>query len=155
MKKHDFQCKIDWCGNLGTGTSAYHEYSRDHLLNQDHKYSSIQCSSDPIFRGDKTKYNPEEFFIASVASCHMLWYLHLCADRGVVVIDYQDEVSAELILNEDGSGKINNIVLKPQIKITNAKDIELAQSLHHEAHRFCFIAASVNCNIEIRSNIFI
>ena len=46
----------------------------------------IAGSADPAFRGDRTRYNPEDLLVASLAACHMLWYLHLAADAGVVVV---------------------------------------------------------------------
>ena len=65
-------------GNRGTGTSGYRDYGRDHLIEVGTK-PAIEASSDPAFRGDVHRYNSEELLVASVSSCHMLWYLHLCA----------------------------------------------------------------------------
>ena len=153
MKIHKFETQIQWTGNLGKGTETYLSYSRDHTIFGKIKTEVIAASSDPIFRGDKTKYNPEELFLASIASCHMLWYLHLCADQGITVTFYEDSPMAELLLAEDGSGKIENIILQPHILIKEATLIDKANNLHHEAHRFCFIASSINSSIKIQARI--
>ena len=60
----------------------------------------ILGSSDPAFRGDSTRYNPEELLVASLSSCHMLWYLHLCAEAKVIVIDYVDHATGKMVETE-------------------------------------------------------
>ena len=77
MKRHTYQTQVDWTGNTGEGTKTYQGYGRDHTITSDGK-ARIQGSSDPAFRGDATRYNPEELLVASLSACHMLWYLHLC-----------------------------------------------------------------------------
>ncbi len=84
-KTHKYNATIKWTGNKGSGTSNYQAYEREHLICIENKQNIIG-SSDPAFRGDKTKHNPEELLLASISSCHMLWYLHLCSEAGVVVI---------------------------------------------------------------------
>ena len=71
-RKHQYKVATQWTGNKGTGTLSYTGYGRDHSILSENK-PEIFCSSDPAFRGDKTKYNPEELFVASISSCHMLW----------------------------------------------------------------------------------
>ena len=70
---------MTWTGNTGTGTREYRGYERAHEYLVPGK-PVIPGSSDPNFRGDKTHYNPEELLVMSLSSCHMLWYLHLCAE---------------------------------------------------------------------------
>ena len=89
-KKHTYALTVVWTGDQGSGTSRYDAYSRDHLVRVPNK-AAIEASSDPAFRGDAARHNPEELFVASLSSCHMLWYLHLCATNGVVVTGYVDE----------------------------------------------------------------
>src|SRR5688572_14189864 len=91
-RTHKYKLTIKWTGNNGSGTSEYRAYSRSHDMIIDDK-QTISCSSDPAFRGDNTKHNPEELFLASISSCHMLWYLHLCAAAGIVVTDYSDNAT--------------------------------------------------------------
>src|SRR6185437_1735743 len=94
-REHHYSTSIKWTGDQGTGTSGYKDYERNHAITAGDK-EVIQASSDPAFRGDGSKYNPEELLVASLSSCHMLWYLHLCADAGVVVVDYTDDAKGTM-----------------------------------------------------------
>ena len=91
MKMHNYTLFLEWTGNKGEGTKNYRSYERSHRISTAVTNQVIEGSSDPAFLGDKTKYNPEELFVASLASCHMLWYLHLCASNNIVVLEYTDE----------------------------------------------------------------
>ena len=126
---------------MGSGTSNYRTYSRNHCLRIAGK-PDVPCSSDPAFRGDPARYNPEEMLVATLSSCHMLWYLHLCSENGIVVTEYTDAAVGTMLENEDGSGQFTDVVLRPRIKVTSG-DLRLAQSLHSAANRMCFIANSV------------
>jgi hypothetical protein len=84
-KRHTYSIRLDWTGNQGTGTSAYRAYSRAHEISAQGK-TTIAGSSDPMFRGDAARWNPAELLIAALSACHRLWYLHLCADAGIVVV---------------------------------------------------------------------
>lgn len=147
MPKHAFHISMTWTGNLGSGTAAYDAYERSHELRADGK-PAIQGSSAPEYRGDASRYNPEELLLASVSACHMLWYLHLCAEAGVIVASYTDTASGELKLNTDGSGQFSSIEIRPVVTIDERSDEGLARSLHSEANRMCFIARSLKCDVE-------
>jgi len=153
-KEHQYSTTIRWTGNKGTGTSEYRAYSREHILQIQGK-PMMPCSSDPVFNGDPTRYNPEELLVAALSACHMLWYLHLCSVRGIVVVDYTDTAAGIMEEAADGSGRGASVVLKPHIKIS-AGDVKLAEELHVVANKMCFIANSVNfpvrheATIEIR-----
>ena len=142
-KHHLYESTVRWTGNKGTGTSAYRAYSRDHEIVSSGK-PAIPASSDPVFNGDASRYNPEELLVASLSSCHMLWYLHLCAVNKVVVLDYEDRASGTMEETEDGGGRFVEVTLRPEITVTAESDIETAKRLHHEAHEKCFIANSMN-----------
>lgn len=144
---HHYKTELTWTGNTGAGTKNYIAYQRSHTITVVGK-PLLECSSDPAFRGDPSKYNPEELFLASLSSCHMLWYLHLCATAGIVVISYTDTASGMLQENADGSGQFTEAVLHPQVVITKTEKIETANALHHKANEMCFIARS--CNFLIR-----
>lgn len=146
MKIHSYKTCINWTGNTGTGTSAYRAYERSHELSVENK-TAIHLSSDPSFLGDRAKYNPEELFLASLSSCHMLWYLHLCAEAGIVVAYYKDEAMGEMEENENG-GRFISVILNPRVVITDPEKIEEANHLHLEANRKCFIANS--CNFQVK-----
>jgi organic hydroperoxide reductase OsmC/OhrA len=142
-KLHNYQLTINWTGNTGTGTSAYTAYQRDHEISIKGK-PVIAASSDPAFRGDDARYNPEELLLASISSCHMLWYLHLCATAGVIVTGYIDHASGIMEETADGGGKFTSITLHPVVTVTEGSMIEKANVLHAKANELCFIANSVN-----------
>lgn len=148
MKKHQYTVQVEWTGNKGEGTKNYKAYSRNHTVQARGKYDKIHASSDPSFLGDATKYNPEELFLAAIANCHMLWYLHLCASNNIIVIDYTDNPVAIMEESKDGSGKFTEATLYPTVTITDEKQIVKATHLHTEAHKMCFIANS--CNFQIK-----
>lgn len=104
----------------------------------------ISGSSDPAFHGDKTKHNPEELLIASLSSCHMLWYLHLCAEAGIIVVDYTDNATGVMMETSNGGGKFKEVTLNPIITVTEDSMKEKADQLHQKANELCFIANSVN-----------
>ena len=147
-KRHLYEARTEWTGNLGEGTSNYRAYSRDHVLSVAGK-PQIPGSSDPAFRGDGTRWNPEDLLVASVSSCHMLWYLHLCAQAKVVVLAYRDDAVGTMVEDEGGGGRFTQVLLRPVATLAAGSDATLAESLHGEAHRLCFIANSLSCPVEI------
>jgi organic hydroperoxide reductase OsmC/OhrA len=142
-KQHHYTATITWSGNKGTGTSGYAAYDRDHVISVEGK-PDIHGSSDPAFRGNKNRYNPEDTLVAALSACHMLWYLHVCAVNGVVVEKYTDDASGTMDENSDGSGQFSEVVLRPQVTVQSAGMKDKAMRLHDDAHRMCFIARSVN-----------
>lgn len=143
MKKHHYTTTIQWTGNKGSGTSGYRDYERSHLISVENKID-IEGSSDPAFRGDQTKHNPEEMFLSSISSCHMLWYLHFCSEAGIVVIDYIDKATGIMEETSNGSGHFTEVTLHPTVMVSEEYMVEKAKELHHKANEFCFIANSVN-----------
>jgi organic hydroperoxide reductase OsmC/OhrA len=142
-KEHSYSVNIRWTGNLGQGTASYRGYKRDHEISAPGK-PPVPGSSDPNFRGDKARYNPEEMLVASLSACHMLWYLHLCADAGIVITDYQDDAAGTMIETKDGGGRFSQVTLRPVVTFAAGVDTEFALTLHEKAHHLCFIANSVN-----------
>ena len=151
MKTHTYGTYVHWTSSSGEGTSSYRSYSRDHTIGGKGK-PEIAASSDPSFRGDPARYNPEELLVASVSSCHMLWYLHLCSVNGIKVVDYADNASGAMEEN-DGSGQFVEVELRPVVTILSATDRERALALHREAHQLCFIARSVNFPVKVDATI--
>ena len=143
MKEHHYKLKITWTGNLGTGTSKYDAYSRNHIISAKGK-EDLLGSADPAFRGDASKYNPEEMLLSALSTCHMLWYFHFCADNEIIVTDYVDDAEGFMEEVKTGGGKFREVILKPTITITDPEKAELAIKLHEEANKKCFIANSVN-----------
>ena len=142
-KLHDFASSIVWTGNRGEGTRAYKGYDRTWDIALPGK-DIIHCSNDPILGGDPAKMNPEDLLISALSACHMLWYLHLASNAGIVVTDYRDDPigHGETLLN--GAGRFIAAVLHPKISVQEGADLEFAGELHHKVHDFCFISRSVN-----------
>jgi organic hydroperoxide reductase OsmC/OhrA len=141
-KSHRYATTLTWTGDTGEGTSSYRSYDRAHEIAVAGK-PTILASSDPSFRGDPARWNPEELLLASISSCHQLWYLHLCAVNGVVVTAYRDEATAVMVEDETGGGRFESAVLRPHVTIS-AGDPATALALHHEANAKCFVANSLN-----------
>ncbi|MGH8288221.1 MAG: OsmC family protein [Steroidobacteraceae bacterium] len=151
-KQHQYTVNIAWTGNEGTGTQSYASYRRDHEISAAGK-PPIPGSSDPAFRGDRARYNPEELLVASLSGCHMLWYLHLCAINGIVVLEYRDEASGMLHEESDGGGAFVRVVLKPRVTLAKGGNRDQALALHGKAHHLCFIARSVAFPVEVAAEI--
>lgn len=147
-KEHQYSASITWTGNSGEGTKDYKSYERSYNIAISNKVE-IKGSSDPAFRGDQTKHNPEDLFLASVSSCHMLWYLHFCAVNNIVVTEYIDNAKGTM-LETDSGGLFTEVVLYPSVVITDKDKIELASRLHEEANKHCFIANSLNFKVKHR-----
>ncbi len=146
QKEHHYHVVVEWTGNNGEGTKNYTGYGRSHRVTVAGK-PVIEASSDPAFRGDATKYNPEDLFVSALSACHMLWYLHLCADNGIVVESYTDEAIGTMLESASG-GRFTDVLLNPVVKITNKDKQEMALALHETASKYCFIANS--CNFPVR-----
>lgn len=142
-KQHNYTLTVKWTGNKGTGTSNYKAFERSHLIIIDNK-TEILGSSDPAFLGDKTKHNPEDLLVASLSSCHMLWYLHLCSQAKIIVVDYIDNATGVMIETPNGSGHFTEVTLNPIVTVADISMLEKANELHKKANELCFIANSVN-----------
>jgi len=147
-RTHRYSVTVAWTGNTGTGTSSYRSYTRDYEVSSDQPKPPLLGSSDPLFRGDKTRWNPEDMLVASVSACHQLWYLHLCAVANIVVTAYVDHAVGELDEDAGGSGRFRRIVLRPEVTLAAGADAAKAMALHKEAHAKCFIANSVNFPVD-------
>ncbi|MBI3579321.1 MAG: OsmC family protein [Ignavibacteriales bacterium] len=142
-QEHHYKATIRWTGNKGEGTKDYRAYARDHIVSIENK-QDILASSDPSFRGDKTRHNPEELLVVALSSCHMLWYLHLCAVAGVVVVDYIDQATGTMVETANGAGKFKEATLFPTVTVKESSMVEKANELHKKATEMCFIANSCN-----------
>ena len=157
LDEHRYALTVRWTGNLGEGTASYRGYSRDHDV-EIPGLPVLRGSADPSFRGDRTRYNPEQLLLAALAQCHMLSFLHVAVKHGVVVSAYEDHAEGLMRTNRDGSGQFESVTLKPRVTVAAAVPgepgpgqpadggalEELLEELHAEANRLCFIARSVN-----------
>ncbi|TAM60505.1 OsmC family peroxiredoxin [bacterium] len=151
-REHRYTTTVTWTGNSGTGTSSYRAYDRSNEIAAAGK-PAILASSDPHFRGDAARYNPEELLVAALSSCHMLSYLHVCASAGIVVTRYVDAAEGSMTESGDGGGHFTRVVLHPQITVQAGADLAQARALHHDAQAKCFIANSVNFPVECEPSI--
>lgn len=151
-KQHHYAVTTIWTGNTGAGTGAYRGYERAHDIKAPDK-PPISGSSDPTFRGDAARWNPEELLVASLSACHQLWYLGLCAQAGVIVTAYEDRAKGIMIQEPGGAGQFSAVTLRPHVKISADSDEVLALALHHEAHAMCFIARSINFSVTVEPTI--
>lgn len=146
-KTHTYTCSTTWTGNTGKGTASYKAYSRDHVYSAPGK-PDLPGSSDPAFRGDARRYNPEELLVASLSSCHMLFYLSIAARRGFVIDQYRDEAVGQMT-KVDGKLAMTVVTLHPDVHYGgDARPTrEQEDAMHHEAHDECFIARSVKTDV--------
>jgi organic hydroperoxide reductase OsmC/OhrA len=142
-RRHRYRLTVTWTGNRGEGTSGYRAYSRDHEVSAD-GLPVILGSSDPVFRGDRSRWSPENLLVAALSQCHMLWYLHLCAAAGIVVTGYVDHPEAVMVEHPDGSGEFVEATLRPEVTLADPGRRAEAEGLHPRAHELCFISRSVS-----------
>jgi organic hydroperoxide reductase OsmC/OhrA len=141
-RTHHYRLTVCWTGNTGSGTVGYRSYRRDHDVLANGK-PTIPGSSDPAFRGDPGRWNPEELLVAALSQCHMLWFLHLAATGGVVVTGYRDDAVGTMAEQADGSGVFTEVVLRPEVTVADPAMVDAVAALHDSAHERCFIARSV------------
>ncbi len=141
-RTHAYAVDLEWTGNRGEGTRTYTGYARDHVIRIAGK-PDLLGSADTAFRGDGARHNPEDLLLASLSACHMLWYLHLCAEAGVIVTAYGDRAEGTMVLEPDGGGQFTDVTLRPRVTLGPGSDRALALRLHGDAHAKCFIARSM------------
>lgn len=152
-RTHRYRVDVLWTGNRGTGTDGYRNYSRNHVIRVPGK-PDLPGSADPTFRGDTTRYNPEDMLVAALSTCHMLSYLHMATVAGVVVTDYNDAAEGRMETEGDG-GRFVEVVLRPVVTISATSDPASAEAVHHDAHHACFIANSVNFPVRCEPRIVV
>jgi organic hydroperoxide reductase OsmC/OhrA len=142
-RTHKYETRSVWTGDRGQGTADYRGYDRTYDTTTAGR-PAIAGSSDPAFRGDQDRWNPELLLVAALSQCHMLSYLHRCAAGGVVVTGYEDTAEGVMVETPDGGGHFEDVVLRPLVTVASAEMVERAQALHEAAAALCFIASSVN-----------
>jgi organic hydroperoxide reductase OsmC/OhrA len=143
-RDHVYRTELHWSAAGGEGTKTYRGFSRTHTITAKDKSGKEKPAivATSAFHSLE-HYNPDELLIGSLSSCHMLWYLHLCSENGVVVVDYRDNAEGVLRLDAKGEGKVERVTLRPRVAIS-AGDPAVARALHKDAHSKCFVSNSVN-----------
>lgn len=144
--EHRYELDLTWTGNRGPGTTGYRDYGRDVVLEAAGK-PVLEGSADPTFRGDGSRWNPEELLVAALSQCHLLSYLHMAVTHGVVVTAYADSPVGTMA-QEGVGGHFTRVLLRPRVTIADAAQVDLATRIHADAARACFIASSVNFPVE-------
>lgn len=150
-RHHPFEARITWTGNRDEGTRHYRSYDRTWSMATQGK-QEVHCSNDPALGGDSTKYNPEDLLLSSLSACHMLWYLHLASSAGINVLQYEDEPVGIGETLPNGAGRFVSATLRPKILLAAESDVERADMLHAEVHKYCFIARSVSFPISYEAS---
>jgi len=133
-----------------SGDFEYETYSRDHTWTFENGVE-VEASAAPLFRGDAARIDPEEAFVASLSSCHMLTLLAIAARKGWTVDEYRDAAIGKLEKNEEGRLAMTHVTLRPHIEFSgdSIPSEEEIDRLHESAHRGCFIANSVRTHVEV------
>ena len=148
---HHYATRTVWRAGAQGPTRKDLAYSRDHVISAEGK-PSMAGSADPAFGGNPDHYDPETMLVAALSSCHMLWYLHLCAVKGVEVHAYEDQPRGTMV-ETPRNGRFTEVVLQPTITIAPESDRDLALKLHERAHAECYIANSVNFPVRCEPSI--
>jgi organic hydroperoxide reductase OsmC/OhrA len=144
MREHGYEVTVTWTG----ATTGIRDYSRAHEVVVEGK-PTLAGSSDPAFRGDRDRHNPEELLVAALSQCHMLSFLSLAALDGIVVTSYRDSAIGTMVETADGGGHFTGVTLRPEVTVHSGH--EKLPELHEKAHHVCFIANSVNFPVTVQS----
>ncbi len=135
--------------NTGSGME-YDRYPRDHRWEFEGG-PVVEASAAPEYRGGAGRVDPEESFVAAVAACHMLTFLAIASKKKLVVEAYDDHAVGHLGKNTDGALAITRVELRPQVRFASGVGVtaDELRALHDSAHRNCFIANSVRCEVTV------
>jgi len=140
--RHHYATELTWTGNTGSGTASYRSYRRTCEVAATGK-PTLAGSSDPHFRGDADRWNPEELLVAALSQCHLLSFLHQAAVNGVVVVGYTDAATG-VLRTEGTGGRMTEVVLRPAVIVAEPAMAERCEQLHAAASADCFMCNSVN-----------
>ncbi|MEC8763320.1 MAG: OsmC family protein [Actinomycetota bacterium] len=149
LGEHDYIVRAEWTGNRGVGTAGYRDYARDVTLRIEGK-PDLLASSDKPFRGDPSRWNPEDLLVASLSECHLLSYLHAAVQAGVVVVAYRDTATGVMVQDGHGGGSFREVTLHPVVTVAEESMRSAAEAAHQQANTWCFIANSVNFPVHHR-----
>jgi organic hydroperoxide reductase OsmC/OhrA len=130
---------------------SYDTYNRAHEIRFKNGDIVVAASSAPAFKGDAERVDPEEAFVASLSSCHMLTFLAICARKRLAVDSYDDDAVGMLEKRADGKLWMGHVVLRPRIRFAPGVTVgkETLNEIHHLSHEECFIANSVKTDVKV------
>jgi organic hydroperoxide reductase OsmC/OhrA len=152
LGEHHYRLHSAWTGDRGTGTSGYRDYDRSVTLSVDGK-PDLLASADKPFRGDPSRWNPEDLLLAALSECHLLSYLHACVTVGVAVVDYEDDATGRMVEDGAGGGAFAEVILRPRVIVAEQAMVDAALAAHHQAHEWCFIASSVSFPVRVEPEV--
>ncbi len=141
-----FVSRLEWTGAAKGPTRYPSTFSRDLSVSLD--ATTLPMSSAPGYRGDPSRANPEQLFVASLSACHALTYLFLAARDQISVIGYHDDAEGHLGL-VDGKMRMSRVTLRPLITLGSVADEDRARALVAKAHDSCFIGNSVTTPVVV------
>lgn len=145
-----YVAEVHW--SRGTQLFSDHKYSRKHRWRFDGGIEVSASASPHVVAppcSAEDAVDPEEAFVASLSSCHMLWFLSIAARQGFVVDEYRDNAEGVMAKNASGKLAMTDVVLRPRVTFSGSRRPEPGQiaAMHHAAHEDCFIANSVKTNV--------
>jgi organic hydroperoxide reductase OsmC/OhrA len=131
----------------------YQKYSRNHMWKFDGGHE-MTASAAPAYLGDPKNVDPEEAFVASLSSCHMLTFLAIACKQKFVLDEYVDDAIGQMEKNAEGKMAITKVTLRPKLKWSGDKQptVEELDKIHHAAHDNCFIANSVKTEVTVEKS---
>jgi organic hydroperoxide reductase OsmC/OhrA len=134
---------------------TYDTYNRAHEVRFKGGAIVLPSSSAPAFKGDADRVDPEEAFVASLSSCHMLTFLAICARKRLTVETYEDDAVGHLEKREDGKLWMAHVTLRPRVRFAPEAEVDekTLADIHHKSHEECFIANSVKTDVAVEPQV--
>lgn len=131
---------------------TYDTYNRAHEMRFKEGGIVVPASSAPAFKGDASRVDPEEAYVAALSSCHMLTFLAICARKRLAVDSYDDDAVGRLEKGADGKLWMAHVILRPQVRFAPSLNVDNAtiEEVHHHSHEQCFIANSVKTDVAVQ-----
>src|SRR6266581_4566 len=136
----------------GDAEFSYQKYPRDHTWSFDGG-SKVTATAAPVYLGNPANVDPEEAFVASLSSCHMLTFLAIACKQKFVLDDYTDDAVGHMEKNAEGRLAITRVTLRQRLKFSGDKQptAQELEEMNHAAHEQCFIANSVKTEIKVET----
>jgi organic hydroperoxide reductase OsmC/OhrA len=130
---------------------TYETYNRSHTMVFKAGKVTLSASASPVYRGDAALVDPEEAYVASLSSCHMLTFLAICARKRLTVDSYEDDASGVMEKGEHGKIWVSHVTLRPSVRFAPDANVDAATlaHIHHDSHEHCFIANSVKTDVRV------
>jgi organic hydroperoxide reductase OsmC/OhrA len=146
---HTYRATVSWEGSTSAG---YDSYDRTHRVSVPPAPDPLTLSSDPAFRGDAGKPNPEQLLLAAASSCQLLSFLAFAARSRIEVVAYSDEAEAQMP-EDDLPVRITRITLRPRITVGPGTNVARVYRLVHKAHEECYVANTLNAEMRIEAEV--